>query len=383
MRYFLACITICLLAISCGPKKQISYNPVPTVQLHQIMVNEETHGDTSFVGASLTVISPTLGIDFSDAVGFDSTERDRRLTAAQPFRIASLTKVYVTTAILRLREKTLLSIEDPISKHISKEHIQILRDGGYNPDAITIRQCLTHRSGLYDYAVGGPEYIREAARDPNKRWTRTEQIQFAMDHGEPQGAPGENEHYSDTGYVLLGEIIERRTNKGLAGGLRELLKFDELGLQTTYLESLEEKPANLEPSVKRYMQETIDASHWDNSVDLYGGGGLVSTTRDLAMFLQHLFNDDIYEKEDTLPVMLLKKEYTSTDNKLPAQRLGFESVVGKKSGLEVYLHTGFWGTIFIHIPKYNCSIAMNDTTDADSEILQQVVDYVKWLGENQ
>jgi len=277
----------------------------------------------------------------------------------------------VASGILRLREQNLLSLEDPISKYISKEHISILQSGGYNPDKITVRHCLTHSSGLYDYAEGGPEYIQEASKNANKRWTRTEQIQFAMDNGKPHAAPGVEEHYSDTGYVLLGEIIENLTEIGLAKGLRSLLKFDELNMPATYLESLEKRPEGLQPSVKRYMGE-IDASDWDNSIDLYGGGGLVSNTRDLTVFLQSLFNGKIFENEDTLPIMLLKKEYNNEGKALPEQRLGFGSIVGKESGIELYLHSGFWGTIFMHIPKYNCSIAVNNTYDGDSNTLQRV-----------
>jgi len=76
--------------------------------------------------------------------------------------------------------------------------------------------------------------------------------------------------------------------------------------------------------------------------------------------------------------MLLKKEYEGKP--LPNQRLGFGSITGKESGMEVYLHSGFWGTIFMHIPEYNCSIALNNTNDGDSDALQRVIDYVLWLG---
>lgn len=378
MRYLFLFITLSVLQLSCSSSKNVQYNADPSIQLQQIL-EDGTTDENGISGISLTVISPELDINFSNATGYDSTEKKQALHVEQPFRIASLTKVFVATGILRLHEKGLLSIEDVIGKHISQEHIDILRKGGYNPDNITIRHCLMHMSGLYDYAEGGPDYIEEASKDPAKRWTRTEQIQFAMDHGKPQGAPGEIFHYSDTGYVLLGEIIER-LDTGLAEGLRSLLKFNELGMSSTYLESLEERPVGLLSNVKRYM-ETTDASDWDNSIDLYGGGGLVSNTKDLTVFLQALFNGGIYEQEDTLPIMLLKKEYN--EKPLPSQRLGFGSVSGKKSGLEVYLHSGFWGTFFMHIPKYNCSIAMNNTNDGDNNVLQQVIDYVIWLGEQQ
>ena len=378
MRYLLPFISICLLCTGCSSTKTIAYDTNPSIELQRILEEEGENLKNGIVGISLTVISPELGIDFTGATGYDSREKNHVLDAEQPFRIASLTKVFVATAILRLREKGLLAIEDPIATYISQEHNTILRKGGYNPDKITIRHCLTHSSGLYDYAEGGPEYIQEASKNSTKRWTRTQQIQFAMDNGQPYAAPGKEENYSDTGYVLLGEIIEHCTKTGLAEGLRSLLKFDDLGMSATYLESLEARPNGLKPSVKRYMGE-LDASDWDNSVDLYGGGGLTSNTRDLGVFLQALFNGKIFEKEDTLPVMLLKKEYRTDGKSLPDQRLGFGSIVGKESGLEVYMHDGFWSTVFIHIPAFNCSIAMNNTNDADSKVLQRTIDYVRWV----
>ena len=85
-----------------------------------------------------------------------------------------------------------------------------------------------------------------------------------MDHGKPHAAPGVEAHYSDTGYVLLGETIETLTGEGLAGGLRSLLKFDPLGMNATYLESLEERPQGLQPNVKRYLG-TLDATSWKNA----------------------------------------------------------------------------------------------------------------------
>ncbi|MEO1485956.1 MAG: serine hydrolase domain-containing protein [Bacteroidota bacterium] len=330
----------------------------------------------TIVGVSSSVKAPKLGIDFTGSSGFDSAEKTNSLSPKQPFRIASLTKVFVAAAILRLQEQQKITIDDPITKYISDAHIKLLKDGGYVLDSITLRHCLNHTSGLYDYAVGGKEYVMEAMKNPKKRWTRTEQIKFAMDNGKPHAPPGQEEHYSDTGYILLGEILERQTNSGLAESLRTLLKFDALGMTSTYLESLEERPEGLPPNVRRYM-DGLETTHWDNSIDLYGGGGLVSTTADLTLFLQALFDGQIFEQEYTLDIMLLLKDYDG--DPLPNQRLGFTSIFGKKSGVTVYLHTGFWGTVFIHIPKCDCSIAMNYTMDGDSDALQNTIDYV--LGE--
>ena len=378
IRYYVLCLALCLLSCK-NQKALVDYKGSPDEVLTRILQEEGNNPETNAVGISLTVISPQLGIDFSGASGYDSTAKEKSLAADQPFRIASLTKTFVATSILRLREKGLVNIDAPVTDYISKEHIDILEKGGYDPYKITLKQCMMHTSGLFDYAEGNMEYIEEASKNPTKRWTRTEQIQWAMDHGTPHGQPGEAHNYSDTGYVLLGEIIERKTGMGLAEGMRDLLKYDTLGMSSTWLESLEDRPDGLPPSVKRYL-DRLDASSWDNSVDLYGGGGLQSTTRDLATFLQALFSNQIYEQSETLPVMLLKSEYTDG---LAEYRLGLGYIKGKKSGIEAYMHSGFWGSLFMHFPAYNCSIAINHTTDDDNAALQKVINYIQWLDKEQ
>ncbi|MEM0931551.1 MAG: serine hydrolase domain-containing protein [Bacteroidota bacterium] len=380
MKYSLIALAFTVMAFS--SLESIAQVKGHNTVLQKILDKACTKKNNTVVGISLSVKSPELGMDFKGSCGYDGIHKTTPVNVEQPFRIASLTKVFVASAILRLHEQQLISIEDPITKYVSDAHIKLLRDGGYIPEDITVRHCLNHTSGLYDYALGGEEYIAEAKKDEKKRWTRTEQIKFAMDNGKPHAPPGQEEHYSDTGYILLGEILERQTHSGLAESLRTLLKFDALGMSSTYLESLEARPEGLLPNVKRYMGE-LDASNWDNSVDLYGGGGLVSTSEDLTLFLQALFNGKIFEKDDTLDIMLLKKDYSPEGDVLPNQRLGFTSIIGEKTGLTVYLHTGFWGTVFIHLPKYNCSLAMNYTYDGDSEALQQTIDYVLEQGKKE
>ena len=73
-----------------------------------------------------------------------------------------------------------------------------------------------------------------------------------MTHGKPYAAPGTEFHYSDTGYVLLGEILERRTGQGLAAAYRSLLSFKRLRLADTYLESLEARPRTARPRAHQY-----------------------------------------------------------------------------------------------------------------------------------
>jgi len=57
-----------------------------------------------------------------------------------------------------------LVIDEPIAQHISTLHQEMLIKGGYNPDSITLRHCLHHTSGLFDYALGGSGYDSTQSR---------------------------------------------------------------------------------------------------------------------------------------------------------------------------------------------------------------------------
>jgi len=87
---------------------------------------------------------------------------------------------------------------------------------GYDPEAITIRHLLTHTSGLFDHG-GAEEYTEAILSDLMHPWTRTEQLRGAVEWGDPHGKPGEVYTYADTGYILLGEIVDARCNVVVSG----------------------------------------------------------------------------------------------------------------------------------------------------------------------
>ncbi len=333
----------------------------------------------SVPGVSMTVIAPSLDINWTGAAGHDSKKKDQELSIDQPFRIASVTKTFVATAIMKLHEEGKLTIDDPISKYVSAEHIQLLKSGGYAPDSITLRHCLNHTSGLYDYALGGNAFLELAGKSPNKRWTRTDQIQLAMESGKRNGYPGERYDYGDTAYILLGETIETFKDSSLAFGLRDLLKFEQLEMDHTWLETLEPQPDGLKDFVHRYLRGN-DYTDWDPSIDLYGGGGLVSTTEDLAVFMHGLFNQKIYNNPETLKLMLEKPTYAANyipeeDDRSKDYRQGLWEIdiYGEKG----YMHGGIWGTIMLYIPTYDCAIAINYTHGRRDRLTKKAVLVVK------
>jgi hypothetical protein len=124
------------------------------------------------------------------------------------FRIASVTKTFVAAAILRLVETGRFALDTPVEGLLDEQLVGLLRDGGYDPSAITVEQLLTHTSGLLDDAFGpGRDYLARVLADPTRRWARADQVAYAME-GDPVGPPGGQFHYSDTRWVLLGALLD-------------------------------------------------------------------------------------------------------------------------------------------------------------------------------
>lgn len=307
---------------------------------------------------ALTVYAPARRIEwtgFSGHVTFGGPP----VTSLLSFRVASVTKVFVSTAILRLVEAGKITLAAPISAYIAPETAAQLRGGGYDPDKILVRHLLEHTSGLFDYAMSDP-YLSRAAAEPKHRWTRAEQIGVAMTVGKPLGAPGERYHYSDTGYVILGEIIERVSGQPMPAAIRRLDKFDALGLRSTWFETLEPPPAGALPRAHQYYagQDFYDA---DPSADLYGGGGIVSITPDLARFYRAILVGQVFERPETLPMALLAPNVLHAEHDAPHAPLLY---VVKLGNHQCWGHGGFFGSLVTYCPDIDTAIALTVNANA-------------------
>jgi len=370
------------LASSCSNSVDTSDQGIDYTDMFDSLLKENVdHSMGSVPGVSMSIISPYIKAPWSGAAGFADKELNIELHADQPFRIASVTKTYVAASILRLHEMDSLSIHDPIALHLPNHILSMLESGGYEPEEILIRHCLNHTSGLLDYIFSSELFINECIKNPKRRWSREDQLNIAMTTGEKYGEPGEKTVYSDTGYILLGEIIEKFYLGDFAKGLRTLLKYDELGLASTWLETLEEHELENHPVVYRYFRGQ-DATDWDASIDLYGGGGLMSTTRDLAEFMHSLFNDKVFDNSKTIDLMLstpvnISAKDSKDKRKTPFYNFGLWTV--KVYGDDVHLHNGYWGSTMVYIPKYETSIAINATRGKADRLIKKVISVVKNL----
>ena len=311
-------------------------------------------------GVALHVDSPMLGLDWEGASGMADPDAGVAMSPANPVRIASNTKTFVAAAVLRLWEDGMLGLDNAIADHLAAEHLELLRSDGYDPEAITIRHLLTHTSGLFDHG-GAEEYTEAILSDLMHPWTRTEQLRGAVEWGDPHGEPGEVYTYSDTGYILLGEIVERTTGSPLAEAVRELVGYERLGLDATWWEILEPKPTGVPERAHQYLGD-LDVTDSHPYYDLYGGGGIASTVGDLARFFRALFAGQVFSKAETLDTMLTTidgvgaiAEAKATALPPGAYRMGVWVI--EVEGFTAYRHTGFWGTAATYVPDFDLAVA--------------------------
>jgi D-alanyl-D-alanine carboxypeptidase len=275
------------------------------------------------------------------------------LTPQHAARIASCTKPFVASAVLDLAASGTLAVDDLAIDHLDGETAAAF---GASPVAATatVRQLLQHRSGLVDHSMF-PEFNAIVDSDPHHEWTALEQVAIAA--SKPAlFAPDTAFSYSDTGYVLLGQIIEHHTGGPLAAAVRRACTLDALDVPSIHWEIAEPTPPGVERAHQFY--EGADIHGWHPSLDLFGGGGIVATMPDLARWWTALFEGRVHP-------------YVARMTAAPKSTLGPDGTVfpgGEAVGLcifrsthddtAVWSHGGFWGLMTSHIPSRRTSIAV-------------------------
>ncbi len=331
-------------------------------------------------GIMVHIEYPNKKISWSGAIGYSDYHKKTKIQEDQPALIASTIKPYVSASILRLVEEDFTTIDAPIENIISKKSKELLQKDGYDLKSITIKHLLSHTSGIQDYVHQDyvNKYFDFITENKKHRWTREEQIKLTVDVADPIGKAGDTFNYADANYLLLTEIIEHFTEKTFYSSMRELLYYSKLNLNSTWFYTLEKQPKNTKPLVHQYFGKyNWDSYEIDPSFDLYGGGGIACTTKDLAQFFYHYFNGNIVKNKKVKD--LIFTSVTTKDNKVDNYFLGLTG--GNVKGLQSYGHGGFWGTVVQYFPEIDASIAVyvleRDQRILRKDILEHIVEKLK------
>jgi D-alanyl-D-alanine carboxypeptidase len=214
------------------------------------------------------------------AGGYANLNTRRDLRVDDRFRVGSATKTFVAAVILQLAGEGRLGLSDTVERWLPGQ----VPNGG----AITVRQLLNHTSGLADYAPDEDDtFIRRVLADRHRVWTPGELVALGTARP-PLHAPGARWSYSNTGYILLGQIVEAATGNPLETELRTRL-FAPLRLRATSFDSRARIAGRHAHGYSRIgARRSYDISVL-NQTWAGAAGAIASTAGDLARFHRALF----------------------------------------------------------------------------------------------
>jgi D-alanyl-D-alanine carboxypeptidase len=218
----------------------------------------------------------------------------------QPFHMASIGKLFTALLIMRLVERGRMRLDQAVCELLDATTLQRLfvYDGVDYAAQVTVAQLLGHTSGVADYfegrARGAPSVMRQMVSDPEHIWTPSELLAFTRTHQRAQAAPGSTFHYSDTGYILLGLMIENDMGMPLEECLHHEL-FAPLGMHRSYLMHRGlpiEMPA---PAIAPVWLAGHEVSQFRSVSSDWAGGGIVSTPADAVRFMRALHSGTLLQ----------------------------------------------------------------------------------------
>lgn len=283
-------------------------------------------------------------IVFSGAAGSSVKNGNTPLSPDAAFHLASVGKLFTAATVLKLHESQQLDIDDPVSKYLPEDILAglVIVDGEDLSDQITVRQLLTHRSGVGNSDDYIPFHIA-VFFSPNKTWKPAELVDYARKAG-PVGKPGGLQSYSSPNYYLLGLVIEAVTGQSYHAVVRNEV-LDPLGMTHTYESNHEWQPQDGE------------LHHYAGWVDLYGydpsfefaDGGFVSTADDMVKFGLAIARSTLFRKPETHELFVTPSK---GETKPDSQPIALGPTIVQNTGEPLYYqHGGAWGVRFIVFPE--------------------------------
>lgn len=214
-----------------------------------------------------------------------------------PFHGASIGKAATAALVMQLRDEGALSLGSHAADLLPAGTLDGLFavDGVNRAGEVTVEQLLTHTSGVADYfegrTTGGPRLLDLMLAEPDRFWEPEDLVEFTRTRQRPVGRPGERFSYSDTGYILLGMLLEHVTGQSFHELLHERI-FGPVGMRDSYLMFHSEPAAGARPLAPLHLGR-VEASGFTSLSCDWAGGGIVSTLDDLARFSAALHGGEL------------------------------------------------------------------------------------------
>jgi D-alanyl-D-alanine carboxypeptidase len=284
---------------------------------------------------------------------------DSPIEADYQFKVASITKTFVSVVTLQLVEEGKINFDDRAETYLKDlsfldyENFMFYNDTAY-ASQITIEQLLRHTSGIGDiFTDKETRFVLRVLTHKKKEYDEESVVDLYFKYKLNKRGhfkPGEGYHYSDMNYMLLGFVIEKITGKSLAENIRNRI-LEPLKMENTYFEYYEPARGKLK-QVDTYLNK-LNVTKKINTSYEWAGGGLVSNTQELSRFIEAVFHKKFFSQEMLSTMIDLS----------PAQQFNKDSGMGifkyDVKGRTFYGHGGFYGSIMLYSPEQEISLTIN------------------------
>jgi len=314
MKKFLLLLLLSLIISACAAKD--TPPAVTQADLQKILEAEWqtfTGGKALGAGIAIQILSPKGDYFLSTGMG-------ENMHNAYHFRTASVTKTFTAAGIMLLHQQGKLNIDDKITANIPGTLIPYVPYNIPHKDEITIRMILMHRAGVFDLTN---ENIKDNAASHNEPYVglnyleyvkgSDENHQFTLDElfgviarDQQYGfqPPASQYNYSDTGYSLLGLIMERVSGKTYGDFVRDefLLPNNLLNTSLPWQGADQTLPAPFVPGYI-WLNDALTEVTLANMSPFVANGNMITTPRDLAIWAKRLFTGKAGLTMDTVEMM--------------------------------------------------------------------------------
>lgn len=352
----------------CNPAISDSSALHPKATAYQAIIDEYTQKGLPGI---ILLIRDTNGLWIGTS-GKADIEQDIPMQICTVSKVASITKMFVATATLMLVDEGLLDLDAKITQWLPASVTSKIE----NAEEASLRQLLTHSSGIYDVITDQGFYL-ELLNNPEKHWTQLDILEHV--YGNPAVFPaGTDVEYSNTNTLLVSMIIEKVTGKPHHELIRERI-LNPLGLSDTYYFWHEALPSETAQGYfDMYNSGSILNLTNYNTGSGNGYGGIYSTVSDMKTFIEALFisktllSDAMLNEMQTFTVedQGYDRQYGAGIFKDFLYRADDEFGLGHRGRDLAYSADVFW------FPKNNTTMAMmvNYGTNGNSSLKQVFVD---------
>lgn len=275
---------------------------------------------TDSPGCALGIIKDGKLI-YAKGYGMANLDYNIPITPKTVFRIASTSKQFTAMCIALLEEEGKLFLEDSIRKYIPE-----LPDYA---SAVKIKHLIYHTSGFRDYLT--LQYL--AGKGDDDFYTAEEVLELLARQKALNFKPGDEFLYSNTGYFLLGVIVERVTGKTLAQFAKENI-FDPLGMKNTHFH--DDHTMIVKNRATGYAPAKNGFKISETSLDIVGDGAVFTTVEDLYLWDQNFYHNRLGKGGQKLIERILTPGKLNSGKKL---NYAFGLMISRYRGLK-YIHHG-------------------------------------------